>query len=419
MKKIIIVAAAILISALSLQAQSITSTLGGNGLTDAFDIKNNNGDLLFRLNGVGNLGLGVFAPANKLDVDGSLNLTSTNSYKINDSPVINCYDNNTFIGFGTGSVNGGSSNTFVGKDAGSSNTSGEDNAFFGYKAGNSVTTSTRNVMLGSEAGRSAVGTNCIFIGFQTGYIAQGFSNIFIGNSNGRISTGNFNLAIGLTAGYDLTSGSHNIFMGTLTGYKNTTGSYNVFVGSQAGYDNLTGNKNVFIGYNAGFAETGSNKLYIDNSSTTSPLIYGDFSTDDVKINGDLTVTGTITEISDARYKKNIAPIENASEKIQRINGVYYNWDKEKHPELVTGSGREIGVLAQDVEKVFPELVKTDEKGFKSVNYSKLSAILIEAVKEQQTNIEALQKELNDVKNKMEEYYIKHSNDNTNVSVKTN
>jgi len=71
-------------------------------------------------------------------------------------------------------------------------------------------------------------------------------------------------------------------MGSLFG--NLTGSYNVAVGPFAGYTNSTGNSNVYLGPYAGYNETGSNKLYIDNSNTVTPLIYGDFSTDIVKTN---------------------------------------------------------------------------------------------------------------------------------------
>ena len=68
---------------------------------------------------------------------------------------------------------------------------------------------------------------------------------------------------------------------------------NTSVGFETGANNLTGSGNVFLGYQAGYNETGSNKLYIDNSNTSTPLIYGDFDTDKVTINGDMTVTGAL------------------------------------------------------------------------------------------------------------------------------
>ncbi|NOX16652.1 MAG: tail fiber domain-containing protein, partial [Chlorobi bacterium] len=198
-----------------------------------------------------------------------------------------------------------------------------------------------------------------------------------------------------------------VFIGDNAGYNGTDLEYNVFVGYSAG-KNATGNSNVFVGYKAGFNETGSNKLYIENSNSTSPLIYGDFSSDDVTINGDLTVTGTITELSDRRYKTDIKPMKNALQKIEAINAVYYRWDKEKYPDLVVSDEREIGVIAQDVEKVFPELVKTDNKGFKSVNYAKLSAVLLEVAKEQRNELESIKNELSEIKNANKKLEAKYS-----------
>ena len=94
-----------------------------------------------------------------------------------------------------------------------------------------------------------------------------------------------------------TTGASNVALGFESLRTNTTGSTNIAIGRKAGYSNETGSGNVFIGNNAGYNETGSNKLYIDNSNTTSPLIYGDFATNEVTINGSLTTTGTVTSNS--------------------------------------------------------------------------------------------------------------------------
>ncbi|MEK7813010.1 MAG: hypothetical protein AAB296_04550, partial [Candidatus Desantisbacteria bacterium] len=94
-----------------------------------------------------------------------------------------------------------------------------------------------------------------------------------------------------------TPGDYNTFLGNTAGYNNTEGAFNTFLGYGAGHNNITGNNNLFLGYNAGYSETGSNKLYIDNSDTTNPLIWGDFETDGVKINGSLTVTGPLTAMN--------------------------------------------------------------------------------------------------------------------------
>ncbi|NOX17661.1 MAG: tail fiber domain-containing protein, partial [Chlorobi bacterium] len=374
MKIFVFVLATFFFAIISTQAQDITATLGGDTSTDYFEVENSSGTLLFRLNGTGNLGLGLTNPAYKLSVNGNINLQSGFSYHINGQPILNGIMSSTFVGIGAGINNTNSVNTyntFVGVNAGFSNTTGMSNTCLGYEAGSGLTDQMENVIIGYNAGQyidESANYNVI-IGAEAGKNLLAGKNCFIGDGSGySADLAEKNVAVGEASGFSLSDGSNNVLLGESAGYSLTNGYGNTFVGHEAGENTSgSGSYNVFIGYLAGKNISGDNKLVIENSASLQPLIYGDFSTDDVKIYGDLTVTGTITEISDARYKKNIAPIENASEKIQNISGVYYDWDKENHPELVTGSGREIGVLAQDVEKVFPELVKIDEKGFKSVN----------------------------------------------------
>lgn len=93
----------------------------------------------------------------------------------------------------------------------------------------------------------------------------------------------------------------------------------------------------------------------------------------------LDVSGTIrgfgvTDSSDIRLKKNINILNNSLEKIIELRGVDYNWKNSELPK------KQIGFIAQEVEKIFPELVETDEKGMKSVNYSHIVAPLAEAIK---------------------------------------
>lgn len=93
--------------------------------------------------------------------------------------------------------------------------------------------------------------------------------------------------------------------------------------------------------------------------------------------GDITLeAGTLFSFSDERLKMNIRPIENALERIDKIKGVYYQW-KDKGEN----SDQEIGVIAQDVQQQFPELVTTNKDGILAVDYAKLVAVLIECVKD--------------------------------------
>lgn len=116
-------------------------------------------------------------------------------------------------------------------------------------------------------------------------------NIYVGEGAGAANdaAGADNTFVGYNAGFTNSSADNNTFIGAGAGYSCTTGGTNTAIGFEAGYLNSTGTGNVFIGYQSGYNETGSNKLYIDNTNTTTPLIYGDFSTDEVTINGSLVV----------------------------------------------------------------------------------------------------------------------------------
>ncbi len=110
------------------------------------------------------------------------------------------------------------------------------------------------------------------------------------------------------------------------------------------------------------------------------------------VTGAITATGDITAFSssDKNLKENISNIENAVDKVSKINGVYYNWTfeaQEKNSHF--GKEKEIGVIAQDVEEVLPEIVATRDDGTKAVKYERLCALLIESVKELKKEIEEL------------------------------
>ena len=115
----------------------------------------------------------------------------------------------------------------------------------------------------------------------------------------------------------------------------------------------------------------------------------------------LDVDGDILAIqvhasSDARFKKNISQVENALDKVLAIEGVTYNFKTEEFTNRNFPTKSQLGFLAQNVEEVIPQVVKTDAYGYKSIDYSKLTALLNEAIKEQQSQINELNGELQTV-----------------------
>lgn len=204
--------------------------------------------------------------------------------------------------------------------------------------------------------------------------------------------------MGPNAGRFNSTGRSNSFFGYEAGNQNTTGKSNVYLGASAGPGPANGSdsQNVFIGHNVGV--NGSNKLAIDNYRNNFPLVAGDFFARYITINGTLTSTGTMTApnnvtASDSRLKKNIAPLQSALEGVEKLNGVYYSYKADAPDGNTYPKSRQIGVIAQDVEKVYPELVVTQPGGFKAVDYPKLTAVLIEAVKELQIRLEKVENEL--------------------------
>jgi hypothetical protein len=91
--------------------------------------------------------------------------------------------------------------------------------------------------------------------------------------------------------------------------------------------------------------------------------------------------------SDAKFKKNVLSISAPLEKILQLNGVSYEWKIDEFKEKNFPEGRHFGVIAQEAEKVLPETVVTDAKGDKSVAYTEIIPVLIEAIKEQQKTIQ--------------------------------
>jgi len=167
-------------------------------------------------------------------------------------------------------------------------------------------------------------------------------------------------------------------------------------GSTSGYTTTFSEDNtgLKIGHNSG-----SRDIQFQTNSNTKMTIHADGNVgigttnpgERLEVNGNVKASAFLYS-SDINLKQNIQNIPNALQKIQQLNGVYFQWKE---------SGKDgVGVIAQDIEKVFPELVATDPNtGLKSVSYGNLVAPLIEAIKEQQKQIDELKAEIEVLKNK--------------------
>lgn len=201
-------------------------------------------------------------------------------------------DSSSYFGFNAGKISTGSRNVFIGNKSGYSNTTGHSSVFIGSRSGFSATTGYFNVFVGHQSGRdNSIGQFNAFLGSNTGMLnTTGKFNTIVGSQAGVLNTtGENNTLFGNGAGYSNSTGWYNTMIGESCGVRVTTGTGNTFLGSSSGRMNETGSKNVLIGYRAGYNEMGSNKLYIANSDTISPLIKGDFSLKQIVFNGQVGV----------------------------------------------------------------------------------------------------------------------------------
>ena len=234
---------------------------------------------------------------------------------------------------------------------------------------------------------------------------------------------NNNTAIGFDAGQSVSTGVDNTFLGRLSGSTNSSGNRNTFIGSTAGQANASGNNNTALGYNANvnsgglsFATAiGSNAIV----TTSNTILLGRSSgADGVSVPGELTTgtlviqnVGTIAGInslcvtaanlvklcsSSLRYKNNVKTFSPGLSFIDRLRPISYDWKD--------GGMKDVGFGAEDVAKINPRFVTYNDKGeVEGVKYDRLSVTFVNAFKEQQTQIEALQQQIKEQKTEIDAF----------------
>lgn len=190
------------------------------------------------------------------------------------------------------------------------------------------------------------------------------------------------------AGYTTFDGAYSSLSGTPTIPTNNNQLTNG-AGYITSYDITTQTDPKYLRSNA--TDTASGVITFSNTTASTSTTTGAVKvTGGVGIGGALFVGGDVTAFasSDERLKDNVTPISNAIDKVNQIGGYEFDWNSNS-----SHSGHDVGVLAQEIEKVLPEIVATREDGYKAVRYEKIVALLIEAVKEQQLQIDELKSRL--------------------------
>jgi trimeric autotransporter adhesin len=315
-------------------------------------------------------------------------------------------NNNTATGFEALTENiGGNDNTATGFGALKKNTSGFRNTAVGYNAISGSSYGYNNCGFGYNAGPNYFNFqlyNSTFIGANSNgwQLGSALTNATAIGANALVERGNA-MVLGSIAGINGASSSINVGIGTtdpisrlhVVGDGVVDGSIqlrNATTPANYGVMQHTG-----IGGNFHLDTYGTGGMYLNwfkgngvvigNGAGT--LIAAQFFT-----NGNLTIAGTLTQNSDARLKKNITPIQNSLATLQNIKAYTYNWiDETKDTTL------QIGVLAQEVQKIYPQLVRADDKGMLSINYTGFVPLLINGMKEQQVQIDKQQKQIDELK----------------------
>jgi hypothetical protein len=251
--------------------------------------------------------------------------------------------------------------------------------------GDGATAATQNTGFGVGAlDNLKQGDNNTAVGYNAGTA--------IGGAGGTPNTGQGNTLIGRASGYQIGAGDYNTAVGNQSATEVVGGDYNTFLGSGAKGD--TGNPQGRIGIGQGVVVT-ANLTVVIGKSTVTDVYFGGMDTGEWNAtlhatgitlensetitnasDGTVVVSGNLSVSSDMRLKDNIYTLGNTMSDILKLDGKSYTREGRK----------EIGLLAQDVELVYPELVSSDAKGMLSVNYQALSAILINGVKNQEERI---------------------------------
>jgi hypothetical protein len=328
-------------------------------------------------------------------------------------PVSSDGMNNTAIGTGALSnpdldSDGGCHNTASGADALRVDTDGSFNTANGFSSLTSNLTGDNN---------AAFGTYTLYSNKSGGNnTASGYSALYY-NTSGANNTGagyqalysntigSYNTAEGFEALSSNSTGSYTTAVGSYALKDNRTGEYGTAFGFEALYSNSTGSNNIAMGYRAGYNVTsGSNTIEIGNlgSSADNDLvrigaqgtqsktyiagIYGSALTGSAVY---VTSSGQLgVQVSSERYKTDITPMPEASAKLRQLRPVTFHYKTDRNGVL------QYGLIAEEVDKVYPELVLRDESGkIQGVRYEELAPLLLREVQQQQGNIAAQEERL--------------------------
>lgn len=278
--------------------------------------------------------------------------------------------------------------------------SGAFNTAIGAGALFSFITSSNNTAVGYEAlYTNNSGSNNSALGYEALYANNGSFNTAMGYEALFGSTASYNTALGYEALLADTTGQQNTATGVYALHGNKTGNFNTATGIDALYTNTSGSSNIAVGYKSGYnLTTGSNNIDIGNIGTkaeTGIIRVGTSGTQTAAyvagITGVVLSTGSPVPVyvngsgqlgvgpaSSERFKTSIAPMGESTEKLAELRPVTFQYKSDPH------GARQYGLIAEEVAKVYPELVIRDAKGqILTVHYDELAPMLLNVVQKQE------------------------------------
>jgi hypothetical protein len=342
--------------------------------------------------------------ADTVQVPGTLSIPGAfSANSLNAATQFNLNGNRALAAPGTNNLVGGSG-------AGANLTTGQNNTFFGPNAGQAVTAANGNSFFGRDTGR--VNTS-------------GVNNSFLGDRAGaNNTTGNFNSFYGEQSGVNNSTGSSNSFYGRVAGINNTTGANNTFIGTGAGNPSVSTQVNNSTAIGAGAIVSTSNTIMLGTSAQTTLLSGGIASTFNLGVSapsgiiannlifrnanispspahvcmrsfsigtdGGWAFTSCTSEFSSANNKTDVLPFSEGLDVINRLKPVAFAWKEDGR--------RGVGLNAEDVAEVAPQLVTRNQKGeIEDLKEGSLNVLFINAIKEQQKRIEVQQQQIGALK----------------------
>lgn len=359
-------------------------------------------------------------------------------------------DKNVAVGYNALTANTtASDNTAVGNSAAGSNTTGLGNVAVGHSALYANVLGHYSTVVGvyaldAQAPTGSTSMNNSAFGAYAGTnLTTGLQNTFVGGYSAAAGTvtGHNNTAVGYIAGNDISSGDQNAFFGAYAGYENAGASYNTFLGAYSGYSTDTGTHNTVVGRYAAYSmSSGHNNVIIgqnacsdtnDEELTTAgycvaigddvnvgsatadyQIVIGAGATGKGANTGFISANGSSGSIyqgndnaswattSDSRLKKNIKDNNVGLDAIDKIRVRNYEYRKpeeitELDPSLaIEKEGVQLGVVAQEIQKVLPNVVKEEAGGWLSVSNDDVTWHLVNAVKELSAKVKELEEKLN-------------------------